>query len=100
MFSPLESCISFCPSSDFNILQFTSLDLMIEMDRSEFCDLVALLRYSFLKGKSIHGKILLTRRPDPTPEPISPTYHRSLSENYAVRNERAFGQSRRGITSW
>ncbi|KAG5401757.1 hypothetical protein IGI04_016364 [Brassica rapa subsp. trilocularis] len=43
----------------------------------------------FLKGRSIPGKVLLTRRPDPTPEPISPTYHRSLSENDAGRNERS-----------
>ncbi|KAJ0260003.1 hypothetical protein HA466_0062680 [Hirschfeldia incana] len=43
----------------------------------------------FLKGRSIPGKVLLTRRPDPTPEPVSPTYHRSLSENDAVRNERS-----------
>lgn len=33
--------------------------------------------------------MLLTRRPDLTPEPISPTYHRSLSENDAGRNERS-----------
>ncbi|CAH8282250.1 unnamed protein product [Eruca vesicaria subsp. sativa] len=41
----------------------------------------------FLKGRSMPGKVLLTRRPDPTPEPISPTYHRSLSENDAERSD-------------
>ena len=59
------------------------------MDRTEFTDLCVLFRYRFLKGRSIPGKVLLTRRPDPTPEPISPTYHRSLSENDAGRNERS-----------
>ncbi|CAA7037882.1 unnamed protein product [Microthlaspi erraticum] len=42
----------------------------------------------FLKGRSIPGKVLLTRRSDPPQAPISPTYHRSLSENDAGRNER------------
>ncbi|KAF2612228.1 hypothetical protein F2Q70_00008178, partial [Brassica cretica] len=38
----------------------------------------------FLKGRSVPGKALLTRSPDP---PISPTsYHRSFSENDAGRN--------------
>ncbi|AEC08431.1 putative Rab-GTPase-TBC domain-containing protein [Arabidopsis thaliana] len=41
----------------------------------------------FLKGRSIPGKVLLTRRSDPPPYPISPTYQRSLSENDAGRNE-------------
>ncbi|XP_010542238.1 PREDICTED: GTPase-activating protein GYP1 [Tarenaya hassleriana] len=41
----------------------------------------------FLKGRSIPGKVLLTRRPDPPQGPISPTFHRSLSENDAGRNE-------------
>lgn len=44
--------------------------------------------FRFLKGRSIPGKVLLTRRPDPPQDPISPTYHRSLSENDAGRNER------------
>ncbi|KAL0710488.1 hypothetical protein Bca4012_017466 [Brassica carinata] len=39
----------------------------------------------FLKGRSIPGRVLLTRSPDP---PISPTsYHRSFSENDAGRND-------------
>ncbi|CAN6807233.1 unnamed protein product [Brassica oleracea] len=39
----------------------------------------------FLKGRSVPGKALLTRSPDP---PISPTsYHRSFSENIAGRND-------------
>ncbi|XP_010414230.1 PREDICTED: TBC1 domain family member 22B-like isoform X2 [Camelina sativa] len=42
----------------------------------------------FLKGRSIPGKVLLTRRSDPPPYPTSPTYQRSLSENDAGRNER------------
>ncbi|KAF8090824.1 hypothetical protein N665_0465s0006, partial [Sinapis alba] len=44
-----------------------------------------ILDLKFLKGRSIPGKVLLTRSPDP---PISPTsYHRSFSENGAGRHD-------------
>ncbi|WCJ41280.1 Ypt/Rab-GAP domain of gyp1p superfamily protein [Euphorbia peplus] len=53
-----------------------------------------------LKGRSIPGKILLTRRTDPVEDPssreLSPSFSRSLSENYAGTSDR-MGVSREVI---